>query len=271
MTEEEISALLQKRRQMLGLTIDDLAAKTGIPKPHLLALESQQFRFLPEERLQAFLETYARVLDLDGLTYQPEPPKSSSRLARKHPERQNKLSSQSYLPMFYLTLVALSILLVVAYVVHQYGSQLEEARAKYALRLSEAVQTSASSMAAPVPASSSEPEPVPKSSLTVTGGGDQLSVTLANPSPTVSLTVTLDAAQAERSWLGVTSSDLPPEGRELTLTHPQQVVTLSPETTSTTITLGVTKGISLTIDGQALDLSTLTTDGLSTITLTISP
>ena len=68
------------------------------------------------------------------------------------------------------------------------------------------------------------------------------------------------------SWLSVSDSELA-NGITLSADKPSQTVTLSPNTTYT-ITLGVVKGISVTVDNQKLDLSSLTSDN-ATITLTI--
>lgn len=270
MTEKDISDLLKERRQLLGLTVDALAEKTGIPKPHLLALESQQFRLLPQERLEEFLTRCAKALELERLDYLPEPPRTVAKRARHRRQEPRGKTPRSYLPIFYLTLVAVLILSGVAYVVHHHAEKLEAERAKYALRLS-ALRSSPSQAASTEEAtpSSSAEEASPQPIVTTTGGGNQLAVTLSQPSATVVLVVSLDVTQAEKSWIGVTDSDLPAEGIELNASRLTHTVTLMPEAIATTLTLGVTKGIQVTVDGQPLDLSLLTTDGLSTITLTI--
>lgn len=269
MTEHQISELLKARRRALGLTVDDLAEQTGIPKPHLLALESQQFRLLPQDRLPEFLARCSAVLDLEGLTYQPQSASPSSRVAYYRQSEKGHKSSRSYLPIFYLTLLAVAILCFVAYVVHHHADNLEEERAKYALRLSGLGSSVLHSSSTTEETAPSSEEPPQQPTLLVTGGGEQLAVTLNQPSPSPVIVAALDASQSDKSWFGVTGSDLAAGGIELNAAYPMQTVTLLPDTTTAILTLGVTKGISLTIDGEVLDLSALTTDGLSTITLTI--
>ena len=82
-------------------------------------------------------------------------------------------------------------------------------------------------------------------------------------SQTTQLTI---SASNTSSWISVTNTDLA-AGTTLTPTQSSQTVTLSPNTTYI-ITLGVVKGVTVTVGSQKIDLSTLTSDS-AIITLTI--
>ena len=100
--------------------------------------------------------------------------------------------------------------------------------------------------------------------ITVSGEGNQVEVAYKTSKETAKLQLSVSDA---RSWVSVSESEL--EGG----------VTLSPdnksaETTvstknSVTITLGVVKGVDLTVDNQTVDLSKLTAQtGQITVTFT---
>lgn len=58
---------LKAIRESKGLTLRDVSASTRISPPNLKAIEEQRFELLPEPiYARAFIDTYARVLDIDS-------------------------------------------------------------------------------------------------------------------------------------------------------------------------------------------------------------
>lgn len=56
---------LKKRREEVGLSIQQLASKTKIDKKYLEFIEQGNFSFLPELYVKSFIRSYAKFVDLD--------------------------------------------------------------------------------------------------------------------------------------------------------------------------------------------------------------
>ena len=100
------------------------------------------------------------------------------------------------------------------------------------------------------------------------GGGSNLTVNLSNV--TDSLTVEISLAGADSSWVSVSNSEAGDAGTLLSSTGVSSYsATLPAGTKTSVITLGVTAGVNVSINGQAVDTSALTSTTLSYITINI--
>jgi len=177
--------------------------------------------------------------------------------------RSSKKNKTSFLPLFYFILFALSIVIFVTYYVWNYLQNQPENSSTSSYSVVQ--ETSSTSSVTPSSSSGSSSsslniEPV----ISVLGEGNYVEIAYKTSKETAKLQLSVSDA---RSWVSVSESEL--EGG----------VTLSPDnksaetTVSTknpvTITLGVVKGVALTVDNQTVDLSKLTAQtGQITVTFT---
>ncbi|WP_236682927.1 hypothetical protein [Streptococcus sp. X13SY08] len=100
--------------------------------------------------------------------------------------------------------------------------------------------------------------------MTVSGSGNQLLANLTGNNGATEVTLTVTDVT---SWISLAETDLAggvvlsPENKTVTTSIPEGV-------SSTAITLGVVKGVDITVNGQKLDISGLTAE-TATINLTI--
>ncbi|MGT2934980.1 helix-turn-helix domain-containing protein [Streptococcus castoreus] len=175
-----------------------------------------------------------------------------SRLSRYGNENKSK---KSMFPVILLGLVASTIVIFVFFTAWK---QFEKSqRSKEA----EAALIEASKKASKV---SKESSSKPKTKVTTEGSGNYLVASVTKSKSTVDVTVSL--TEAESSWISLTNSEIGEGGITLTKESPSYTATLSAETTEALLTLGVTKGVSVTVDGEPVDLSALTSTDLSYIT-----
>lgn len=173
----------------------------------------------------------------------------------------------TYLPIILLCLVALGILAFVSFVTWtQLQSDSNQAKPSYSVVHS----SSSSSSSTPESSSTSESSSSEEKSLKMEteGGGSNLTVNLSNV--TDSLTVDISLAGADSSWVSVSNSEAGDAGILLSSTGVSSYsATLPAGTKTSVITLGVTAGVNVSINGQAVDTSALTSTTLSYITINI--
>ena len=173
----------------------------------------------------------------------------------------------TYLPIILLCLVALGILAFVSFVTWtQLQSDSNQAKPSYSVVHS----SSSSSSSTPESSSTSESSSSEEKSLKMEteGGGSNLTVSLSNV--TDSLTVDISLAGADSSWVSVSNSEAGDAGTLLSSTGVSSYsATLPAGTKTSVITLGVTAGVNVSINGQAVDTSALTSTTLSYITINI--
>ena len=274
MRKKTIGEVLRLARTNQGLTLEELHKKTEIQLDMLEAMEADDFDQLPSPfYTRSFLRKYAWAVELDErivldaydsgsmITYEEVDVDEEELTGRR---RSSKKSKTSFLPLFYFILFALSIVIFVTYYVWNYIQTQPERSSASSYSVVQA--TSSTSSATPSStssgssSSSSNIEPV----ISVLGEGNYVEIAYKTSKETAKLQLSVSDA---RSWVSVSESEL--EGG----------VTLSPdnksaETTvstknSVTITLGVVKGVALTVDNQTVDLSKLTAQtGKITITFT---
>ena len=275
MRKKTIGEVLRLARTNQGLTLEELHKKTEIQLDMLEAMEADDFDQLPSPfYTRSFLRKYAWAVELDEriildaydsrsmITYEEVDVDEDELTGRRRSSKKNKTS---FLPLFYFVLFALSIVIFVTYYVWNYVQTQPEASSASSYSVVQATsstssETPSSSTSSSSSSSSSNIEPA----ISVSGEGNYVEIAYKTSKETAKLQLSVSDA---RSWVSVSESEF--EGG----------VTLSPDnksaetTVSTknpvTITLGVVKGVALTVDNQTVDLSKLTAQtGQITVTFT---
>ena len=263
MRKKTIGEVLRLARINQGLSLEDLQQKTDIQLDLLEALEADDFDKLPSSfYAKSFLRKYAWAVDLDEkiildayesgsmVTYDEVDVDEEENFRSRRTRKQRT----SFLPLFYLTILALAILSFVSYYVWTYVQHNSLQTTPSSSYVNKQTTNSSSS------STSSESSSSSKTNLIVSGNGDKLTATLTGVTNPVKLKLSVSGTS---SWVSVTGTDL--EGG-VTLSPEKETVStvISPGTTST-ITLGVVKGVTITIDNQQID-----TSGLTSLTGTIT-
>lgn len=268
MRKKTIGEVLRLARINQGMSLEDLQKKTDIQLELLEAMEADDFDRLPSPfYARSFLRKYAWTVDLDEriildayeegsmITYDEVDVDEEENFR----SRRTKKQRTSFLPLFYLTILALAILSFVSYYVWTYihhNSLTTTPSLSYSVVNKQTTTSSSSTNEA----TSSESSRSPNTNLTVSGNGNNLTATLTGATSSVNLKLSVTDAT---SWVSVTGTDL--EGGAILSPENQSVsTTISPGTTST-ITLGVVQGVTITIDNQQID-----TSGLTSLTGTIT-
>ena len=313
MREQTIGEILREARVAKHLTLEEVEEKTAIPSPHLLALELEQFKLIPKDKIETYLQQYSEAVELDTSDllekYHEQEVDSSDEEQEEHvvesittntesivktPQDETisiaksasddsfiigsrssrykgKEKTNSYLPIVMLCLVALGILAFVSFVTwNQLQSDSNNASTSYSVVHSSSSTTtdSTSSESSSSTSESSSSEEDTSLKMSTEGSGNSLTVNLSNV--TDSLTVEISLSGADSSWVSVTNSESNDSGTLLSSTGTTSYTAVLPSgTTSSLITLGVTEGVTVTIDGQEVDTSVLTSTTLSYITINI--
>lgn len=313
MREQTIGEILREARVAKHLTLEEVEEKTAIPSPHLLALELEQFKLIPKDKIETYLQQYSEAVELDTADllekYHEQEVDSSDEEQEEHvvestttntesivktPQDETisiaksasddsfiigsrssrykgKEKTNSYLPIVMLCLVALGILAFVSFVTwNQLQSDSNNASTSYSVvhSSSSTMTDSTSSESSSSTSESSSSEEDTSLKMSTEGSGNSLIVNLSNV--TDSLTVEISLSGADSSWVSVTNSESNDSGTLLSSTGTTSYTAVLPSgTTSSLITLGVTEGVTVTIDGQEVDTSALTSTTLSYITINI--
>ena len=274
MRKKTIGEVLRLARTNQGLTLEELHKKTEIQLDMLEAMEADDFDQLPSPfYTRSFLRKYAWAVELDErivldaydsgsmITYEEVDVDEEELTGRR---RSSKKSKTSFLPLFYFILFALSIVIFVTYYVWNYIQTQPERSTASSYSVVQATSSTSSATPSSTSSSSSSSSSNIEPAIIVSGEGNRVEVAYKTSKETAKLQL---AVSDVTSWVSVSESEL--EGG----------VTLSPEkksaetTVSTknpvTITLGVVKGVALTVDNQTVDLSKLTAQtGQITVTFT---
>ena len=274
MRKKTIGEVLRLARTNQGLTLEELHKKTEIQLDMLEAMEADDFDQLPSPfYTRSFLRKYAWAVELDErivldaydsgsmITYEEVDVDEDELTGRRRSSKKNKTS---FLPLFYFILFALSIVIFVTYYVWNYLQTQPERSSASSYSVVQATSSTSSVTSSSTSSSSSSSSSNIEPAITVSGEGNRVEVAYKTSKETAKLQLSVSDA---RSWVSVSESEL--EGG----------VTLSPDnksaetTVSTknpvTITLGVVKGVALTVDNQTVDLSKLTAQtGQITVTFT---
>ena len=263
MRKKTIGEVLRLARTNQGLTLEELHKKTEIQLEMLEAMEADDFDQLPSPfYTRSFLRKYAWAVELDErivldaydsgsmITYEEVDVDEDELTGRRRSSKKNKTS---FLPLFYFILFALSIVIFLTYYVWNYIQTQPERSSASSYSVVQATSSTSSVTPSSTSSSSSSNSSNTEPAITVSGEGNRVEVAYKTSKETAKLQLSVSDA---RSWVSVSESDL--EGG----------VTLSPDNKSAetsvstknpvTITLGVVKGVALTVDNQTVDLSKLT-------------
>ena len=273
MRKKTIGEVLRLARTNQGLTLEELHKKTEIQLDMLEAMEADDFDQLPSPfYTRSFLRKYAWAVELDEriildaydsgsmITYEEVDVDEEELTGRRRSSKKNKAS---FLPLFYFILFALSIVIFVTYYVWNYLQAQPERLSASSYSVVQAIR-STSSVAQSTSISSSSSSSNIESAITVSGEGNRVEVSYKTSKEAAKLQLSVSDA---RSWVSVSESEL--EGG-VTLSQDNKSVETTVSTKNpVTITLGVVKGVALTVDNQTVDLSKLTAQtGKITVTFT---
>ncbi|HEP1803286.1 TPA: helix-turn-helix domain-containing protein [Streptococcus suis] len=275
MRQKSIGEVLRTAREGRGWTFVDLQRITKIQAKYLQALEYNDFDFIANsDDVQSILKAYAEALELDAdvlldayetnslVKYYEDGEEElrSSELKRSYKVRKRK--KNSYLPLIYLLLATGLIIIFVTYIVHsrlQNRESITPTTTSYSIveqSVSEASSGTETSSTEQAQSNSTSSSSSATENVTISGSGSNIVATLKTVTYPVEVTVT---AKNTTSWISL-SDTLLEGGVTLTPDNPTVTTTIEKGVTSTTLVLGVVKGVEVTVGGQKLDLSALTAD-----------
>ncbi|HEM4718448.1 TPA: helix-turn-helix domain-containing protein [Streptococcus suis] len=275
MRQKSIGEVLRTAREGRGWTFVDLQRITKIQAKYLQALEYNDFDFIANsDDVQSILKAYAEVLELDAdvlldayetnslVKYYEDGEEElrSSELKRSYKVRKRK--KNSYLPLIYLLLATGLIIIFVTYIVYsrlQNRASITPTTTSYSIveqSVSEASSGTETSSTEQAQSNSTSSSSSAIENVTISGTGSNIVATLKTVTYPVEVTVT---AKNTTSWISL-SDTLLEGGVTLTPDNPTVTTTIEEGVTSTTLVLGVVKGVEVSVGGQKLDLSALTAD-----------
>ncbi|HEL1622083.1 cytoskeleton protein RodZ [Streptococcus suis] len=275
MRQKSIGEVLRTAREGRGWTFVDLQRITKIQAKYLQALEYNDFDFIANsDDVHSILRAYAEALELDAdvlldayetnslVKYYEDGEEElrSSELKRSYKVRKRK--KNSYLPLIYLLLATGLIIIFVTYIVHsrlQNRASITPTTTSYSIveqSVSEASSGTETSSTEQAQSNSTSSSSSATENVTISGSGSNIVATLKTVTYPVEVTVT---AKNTTSWISL-SDTLLEGGVTLTPDNPTVTTTIEEGVTSTTLVLGVVKGVEVTVGGQKLDISALTAD-----------
>ncbi|MBY4634790.1 MULTISPECIES: cytoskeleton protein RodZ [Streptococcus] len=275
MRQKSIGEVLRTAREGRGWTFVDLQRITKIQAKYLQALEYNDFDFIANsDDVHSILRAYAEALELDAdvlldayetnslVKYYEDGEEElrSSELKRSYKVRKRK--KNSYLPLIYLFLATGLIIIFVTYIVHsrlQNRASITPTTTSYSIveqSVSEASSGTETSSTEQAQSNSTSSSSSATENVTISGSGSNIVATLKTVTYPVEVTVT---AKNTTSWISL-SDTLLEGGVTLTPDNPTVTTTIEEGVTSTTLVLGVVKGVEVSVGGQKLDISALTAD-----------
>ena len=265
MRKKTIGEVLRLARTNQGLTLEELHKKTEIQLDMLEAMENDDFDQLPSPfYTRSFLRKYAWAVELDDqivldaydsgsmITYEEVDVDEDELTGRRRSSKKNKKKT-SFLPLFYFILFALSIVIFVTYYVWNYLQTQPEGSSASSYSVVQATSSSNSVTPSSTSSSSSSNYSNTEPAITVSGEGNRVEVAYKTSKETAKLQLSVSDA---RSWVSVSESEL--DGGVTLSPDNKSAETTVPTKNPVTITLGVVKGVALTVDNQTIDLSKLT-------------
>ncbi|HFI0071437.1 TPA: helix-turn-helix domain-containing protein [Streptococcus suis] len=283
MRQKSIGEVLRSARESRSWNLIDVQRMTKIQAKYLQALEYNDFEYIPDSNyIESFLVTYADALELDSAVLldaykknslviyyeEGEEEELSTELKRRYKLRK-KNKKDSFLPLFYLLLAAGLMIIFVTFVIHSrmkqislFSNQSTSYSVTRQVTNSSSLIASTSTSGNVIEESSSNISSSTSSSTTsasemiqVTGSGESISATVSKFTYPIDITVTADNTT---SWISLSDTTLS-GGVTLTPDNPSATTKIEEGVSSATLVLGVVKGVTITIGGQKLDTSALTT------------
>ncbi|MEW4354843.1 cytoskeleton protein RodZ [Streptococcus pneumoniae] len=272
MRKKTIGEVLRLARVSQEMTLEDLQEKTDIQLSFLEAIEADDFDQLPSTfYARSFLRKYAWAVDLDERIILDAYEDGSMivydeidiDVAENFRSRKRRKERNSFMPLFYFSLFALAILAFVTIYVWNYTRTTSSLNGDQSYQI-----VSESSSSSLTSSSSNEQEEssssAPKSKLEVVGEGANLTAKLTGVSSPVKLELSVTDAT---SWVNVSGTSL--ENGETLSPENKSVSTELTAGSTYLVTLGVVRGVEVSVDGQKIDTSALT-DYAGTITITVT-
>lgn len=306
MKERTLGDRLRIRRLKLNRSLKDIEKETNIPLHYLLALELNRFDAIPVEDLDHYISAYAKAVSLAeeenanlNLTVKETVPQAPEQPAYEPAASPQALPVEKLEPLsddsnattqtvvnesivsegekpesvslsragrrrYYSVrnwLVGLSIVLILsagtafAWLWWQQSSQLPVSKQTATSRQKTTSQsTTASSTQTP--------------QLTVSQDANGATVvTLSQATRPVTIEVSLSGEAS--SWVSMSNTDLSSEGVLLTAQQPSVTATLDAGATSSQFVFGYPEAVTVTINGQKLDMTTITS-AANTATLNVT-
>ncbi|EGE53393.1 MULTISPECIES: helix-turn-helix domain-containing protein [Streptococcus] len=322
MRDKSLGEILRESRIEKNITLDYIETKSGISSHYLLAMELDQYKIIPEHKIDQFLKQYGEIVGLEfhylknkynqqmstkmenknpsvtqivenKLSHRVEDKVNFSRQAKSFDEEEkntstkkntqanflvdnskdeddefyfessrhsrlshNEKRSKSIFIIVLLTFIALLIFVFMFFAVWKQMNKENKAKE---------VQTSQVNKTTSKSKTNTSSSSQPKTEITSQGQDNYLEATVKKANESVDVTITL--TDAESAWISLTNSDIGEAGTTLTKETPTYTATLDKDVSEALLTLGITKGLSVSIDGEPLDLSPITVTDTSYITL----
>lgn len=322
MRDKSLGEILRESRIEKNITLDYIETKSGISSHYLLAMELDQYKIIPEHKIDQFLKQYGEIVGLEfhylknkynqqmstkmenknpsvtqivenKLSHRVEDKVNFSRQAKSFDEEEkntstkkntqanflvdnskdeddefyfessrhsrlshNEKRSKSIFIIVLLTFIALLIFIFMFFAVWKQMNKENKAKE---------VQTSQVNKTTSKSKTNTSSSSQPKTEITSQGQDNYLEATVKKANESVDVTITL--TDAESAWISLTNSDIGEAGTTLTKETPTYTATLDKDVSEALLTLGITKGLSVSIDGEPLDLSPITVTDTSYITL----
>lgn len=322
MRDKSLGEILRESRIEKNITLDYIETKSGISSHYLLAMELDQYKIIPEHKIDQFLKQYGEIVGLEfhylknkynqqmstkmenknpsvtqivenKLSHRVEDKVNFSRQAKSFDEEEkntstkkntqanflvdnskdeddefyfessrhsrlshNEKRSKSIFIIVLLTFIALLIFVFMFFAVWKQMNKENKAKE---------VQTSQVNKTTSKSKTNTSSSSQPKTEITSQGQDNYLEATVKKANESVDVTITL--TDAESAWISLTNSDIGEAGTTLTKETPTYTATLDKDISEALLTLGITKGLSVSIDGEPLDLSPITVTDTSYITL----
>lgn len=307
-----VGDLLREARNKKGLALQNIERSTGIATHNLLAIELDQFSLIETDKLESYLQTYAKEVEVpyaslmaaSGFPNFAEPtpapvqetvapvapisvekqvkanfetivknnpaPQSIPANLRRTDGRSGKSGKEKSGGFFKLvvSLLLTAAVLFAGYTLYkQYFANNLTKKDVSESSTSASESSSSSTPASSSTTASSSSAPASDTKLAVTGGGDYLEVKAITSTKPVKVELSLSGA--EKSWVSMVNSDLGEVGTMLNSEQPKLTATMFDGVTQGILYLGVTKGVTVKINDQTLDMSSLTSTANSTIVINV--
>lgn len=307
-----VGDLLREARNKKGLALQNIERSTGIATHNLLAIELDQFSLIETDKLESYLQTYAKEVEVpyaslmaaSGFPNFAEPtpapvqetvapvapisvekqvkanfetivknnpaPQSTPANLRRTDGRSGKSGKEKSGGFFKLvvSLLLTAAVLFAGYTLYkQYFANNLTKKDVSESSTSASESSSSSTPASSSTTASSSSAPASDTKLAVTGGGDYLEVKATTSTKPVKVELSLSGA--EKSWVSMVNSDLGEVGTMLNSEQPKLTATMFDGVTQGILYLGVTKGVTVKINDQTLDMSSLTSTANSTIVINV--